>query len=80
MDKCATRAGILFLLVKMMKETKGKLDLGTCMPLNNTARRCCTRPGQTSPNELLAGDLTCPSLPSDCCATVEPRRCPRARP
>ena len=26
--------GILFLPVKMMKESKGKLDLGVCMPLN----------------------------------------------
>lgn len=29
--------GILFLPVKMMKEVKGSVDLGTCMPLNKAA-------------------------------------------
>jgi len=36
--------------VKMMKETKGKLDLGTCMPLNKAALLHSARSDRTAPH------------------------------
>ena len=44
--------------MKMMKETKGKLDLGTCMPLNKAALLHSARSDRTAPHRTTpAGTL-----------------------
>ena len=65
--------GILFLPVKMMKETKGRVAQGSCMPLNKAALLHSARSDIRCPFVTIL-DRFCPRR------QVGPMRCRRARP